>query len=260
MRHFKKCAKGFYMSLGMFSGIPLPFHIWDEKYTAVMIALFPIVGLAIGALWWLAATLMIFLELPLMLIAAFGSLAPFLIAGFIHLDGLMDTSDALLSYRPIKDKLRILKDPHVGAFAVVMLVILLLLQFSAMHAVFESGRYLILLVFISVISRCCSAFSIFTLRHMPESNYAPMLKQNLSKTHKVFVVLVAIAAIGFAFIYAGLFGIFVLLAVILGYALAMKKVFKDFKGISGDLLGYAMVIGELCGLIALAAMQGRWVF
>jgi adenosylcobinamide-GDP ribazoletransferase len=260
MRHLKNSIKGFYMSLGMFTRLPLPFHIWDEKHTAVMISSFPIVGLVIGTLWWLWIVLLTFLNMPLMLAAALSSLAPFFIAGFIHLDGYMDTSDAILSYRDIKDRIRILKDPLVGAFAVVMLIILLLLQFSAVYSIVENGKYLPLVISISVISRCCSTFSIFTLRHMSESNYTPLLKEGTGIFHKVFVVVVGVVTTGLTFLYGGVVGLLVILAVILGYGVAIRKASKSLNGISGDLLGYAMVIGELSGLIALATLQGRWLF
>jgi len=249
--------KGFYMSLGMFCAIPLPFHIWDEKLTSIMVASFPLVGLFIGALWWGVALLTISLSLPLMLTAAILTIVPFLIAGFIHLDGYMDTSDALLSYRNLEGRLRILKDPNVGAFAVIMLVILLILQFAAMHSIAENAGYLALIAAIAVISRCCSAFSIFTLRHMPESNYAAMLSQNVGISHRLFVVIIAAGAVAFSFWYAGVYGIITVAAVVLGYAVAMRKAFRGFNGISGDLLGYAMVIGEVCGFIALAILVGR---
>ena len=255
MKWLKRYVKGFYMSLGMFCGIPLPFHIWDEKLTALMIANFPLVGAVIGTIWWLAAVLLITLPLPLMLTAAFLSLVPFFIAGFIHLDGYMDTSDALLSWRPLEDKLRILTDSRVGAFAVIMLGILLMLQFSAMYEVVQSGRYLALVIAISVVSRCCSALSIFTLPHIPQSNYGSLIKQNIGISHKVFVVIIAMSAIAAAFIYAGFYGVVTVLAVAAGYAAAIAYAFKGFKGISGDLLGYALVISELCGLIALAVLQ-----
>lgn len=245
------------MSLGMFIGIPLPYHFWDEKYTALMVASIPLVGAIIGTLWWLVGVLLIALELPLMLTAAALALAPFLIAGFIHLDGYMDTSDALLSWRPLEDKLRILKDPHVGSFAVVMLGILFILQFAAMYTVAETGRYLALVISVSVISRSCSALSIFILRHLPESNYASMLARGVKISHRIFVALVAVGAAGFSFLYAGVSGLVVVASVILGYAGAMRFAFKGFKGISGDLLGYALVIGELFGLIALAVLQ-QW--
>ncbi|MCL2362397.1 MAG: adenosylcobinamide-GDP ribazoletransferase [Defluviitaleaceae bacterium] len=249
--------KGFYMALGMFIGIPLPYHFWDEKYTAIMVASIPFVGAILGTLWWLAGVLLITANIPVMLAAAVLAMVPFFIAGFIHLDGYMDTSDAVLSWRPLEDKLRILKDPHVGSFAVVMLGILFVFQFAAMYTIAETGQYLALIIAIAVISRCCSAMSIFFLRHMPESNYTSMLSQNVKISHRIFVVAVTILGIGAAFFYAGVFGLIVAGAVILGYGVAIRFVSKNLKGISGDLLGYAMVISEVCGLVALAALQGR---
>ena len=240
------------MSLGMFCGVPLPFHIWDEKYTSLMVASLPLVGGIIGALWWLAGLLLLSMEAPLVLTAAVLALAPFLIAGFIHLDGYMDTSDAILSYRPLEDKLRILKDPRVGAFAVIMLGFVLILQFAAMFSVVERGGDLALLIVIPIISRGCSAMAIFVVRHMPESNYAALLRQNIGASHKIFVALIIIAAIAAAALYAGHVGLIVAAAVILFYVGAMAKAFKNFKGISGDLLGYSLVISELGGLIVWA--------
>jgi len=244
------------MALGMFCAIPLPFHLWDEKNMPAMIASLPLVGLVIGAIWWAIGLLLVTMNLPIMISAALLTLAPFFIAGFIHLDGYMDTSDALLSCRSLEDKLRILKDPRVGAFAVIMLAILFVLQFAAMYTVAENGRFLTSLIVISVLSRSCSALSIFVLRHMPESNYAAMLGQNIGGASKVFVIAVAFTAIFLSFLHSGVFGLIVALSVLLGYAAAMRVVYKDFNGVSGDLLGYSLVISELCGLIALALLQG----
>ena len=38
----------------------------------------------------------------------------------IHLDGYLDTMDALSSWREKQRRLEILKDPHAGAFAIIM--------------------------------------------------------------------------------------------------------------------------------------------
>ena len=250
----------------MFCAIPLPFHIWEQKYVTVMLATFPLVGAIIGALWWAAGLLFVTVSLPVMLAAAILTLTPFFIAGFMHLDGYMDTSDAYLSRRSLEDKLRILKDPNVGAFAVIMLAVLLLLQFAAVYTVIEnadgSGRYLKLLIAVSVVSRSCAALSIFVLRHIPQSSYAAMLGEKTGAPPKIFIVAMGLGAIALSFVYAGIFGLIVGLAVILGYVWSMRVVYKDFKGVSGDLLGYSLVISELCGLIALALLQGmeveRW--
>ena len=247
--------KSFYMALGMFMAIPLPFHIWDEKLAAKMVAQLPIIGLVVGALWWGVSLLATNLELPIVMVSAVLTVVPFLVAGFIHLDGYMDTSDALLSYRPLEDKLRILKDPNVGAFAVVMLVILFVLQFAAMYTIADGGRYLALIIAICVVSRGCSALAIFVLRHMPGSNYTAMLGESYGSGVKLFPGVMVLAAVGLSFLYAGGAGLIVIGAVILGYSLAMRKAYRAFNGVSGDLLGYSLVIGEVCGLMALALLQ-----
>jgi len=247
--------KAFYMALGMFMAIPLPFHIWDEKLAAVTVSLLPVVGLIIGAVWWGLSLFLINFDFPVVMVSAVLVVIPFLVAGFIHLDGYMDTSDAMLSYRPLEDKLRILKDPNVGAFAVVMLVILFLLQFAAVYTIADGGRYLALLIAVCVVSRSCSALAIFVLRHMPGSNYTAMLGENTGGGVKVFPCIVMLAVITLSFLYAGFSGIIVVAAVVLGYVIAMRKAYKALSGVSGDLLGYSLVVGEVCGLIALALMQ-----
>ena len=250
-----KLIKGFYMALGMFCAVPLPFHIWDEALMPVMVASLPLVGLLIGAVWWGASLLLTALNLPHMLVAAVLTVVPFWVAGFIHLDGFMDTSDAHLSRRNLEDKYRILKDPNVGAFAVIMVVILILLQFSAMYSITENADYLTLLITVCVLSRSCSALSVLILRHMPGSNYAAMIAKSSGVSSIIFVVAVALVTVILSFIYAGVFGLIVCATIVVGYAAAMRVVYKSFKGISGDLLGYAMVIGELCGIIALALIK-----
>ena len=46
-------------------------------------------------------------------------LIPIFITGGIHLDGFLDTQDALSSYQPMERRLEILKDSHAGAFAII---------------------------------------------------------------------------------------------------------------------------------------------
>lgn len=244
------------MALGMFCGIPLPFRIWDKELMPVMVTCIPLVGVVIGVLWWGLASLLLIPTLSVMMVAAILTVAPFLLAGFIHLDGYMDTSDALFSRRDYVDRVRILKDPLVGAFAVIMVVILFLLMFAAMYSIADMGRYLGLVVAICIISRSCSAFSILTLRHMPESNYGAMLAKNNGTGGRVFVIIIKLATMALSVLYAGFIGFVVVFSVLVGYALAMRTVYKSFKGVSGDLLGYSLVMGELCGFIVLALLQG----
>ena len=249
-----KCFKGFYLSLGMFTAIPLPSYLWGGAAMSLALVCLPLAGVIIGGIWWGAACMLLLGAVHTVLAAAVLTLVPFLATGFLHLDGYMDTSDALLSRRPYEEKLRILKDPHTGAFAVIMLACLILLQFGAMYAITEKGELLLLLIIIAAASRCCGAFSVLSLKTMEGSGYANAFKENTGFAHKFFIAALTISAAALSYLWAGIPGIIVFAAVIAGYFLATAYVYKEFRGVSGDLTGFAIVTSELCGLIALAVI------
>lgn len=78
------------------------------------------------------------------------TLLPLIVSGGIHLDGLVDTADALYSRRETEKKLEILKDPHVGAFGVMACCGYLLASFALWGQVYETPR---------LIGLCCIGFS-----------------------------------------------------------------------------------------------------
>ena len=251
----KRYLKGLYMSFGMFCIIPQPFQLWDASCVNLVLPCFPVVGGIIGALWWGLVRLMILRGIGVILASAVAALFPFILSGFIHLEGYMDTSDAVLSRRPLEDKLRILKDPHTGAFAVIMLAVLFILWLALVFTVIENGIYIVLIAIIPVLSRCCAALSILRLKILAQSSYANSFRQNTGAPHIAFIVITAAAGVAFSFFFAGLRGLAVSAAVMAGFAAAMAFAYKDLKGVSGDLAGFALVTGELCGLAAMAVIS-----
>jgi len=242
------------MSFGMFCAIPRPFQLWDESCLNLVLPCFPLIGAIIGALWWGIAKLLLLSGIHTVLASAVAALIPFLATGFLHLDGYMDTSDALLSRRSIEEKLRILKDPHTGAFAVIMLAVLFVLWFASVYVIIEKGKDLALLIVIPVVSRCCTALSILCLKTLTQSGLANMFRQNTGAAHKIFITIIAAIGVTLSFISDGLYGIAVAAFVIAGFTAAMACVYRDLKGVSGDLAGFALVTGELCGLAAMAIL------
>lgn len=61
-----------------------------------------------------------------------------------HADGFMDTMDALHSYRDRERKLEILKDSHIGAFAVICFVMYELIYLGAVSMITEKEQILVL--------------------------------------------------------------------------------------------------------------------
>jgi adenosylcobinamide-GDP ribazoletransferase len=238
----------------MFCAIPLPKHIWDEDCVQYALPCFPLVGGIIGLLWWGFARLLVFGGVHIVLASALLGLFPFLATGFLHLDGYMDTNDAILSRRPAEDRLRILKDPHMGAFAVIMLAVLLLFQVAAAYALIEKGTDFYMLVVISVVSRSCSSVSLLCLNIMPQSGYAKMFRQKAGLRHMLFIAVTAAVFAAFSVIIKGPGSLAAAAPVVLAYAASTAYAYKYFKGVSGDLAGYALTISELAGLVVLAIL------
>lgn len=123
------------MAWGCFTVIPCPYKKWDENAREHMLFALPFIGLIVGELWYaLYFVMQKCLELPGLLTAVILAFFPMLLTGFIHIDGYMDCCDAIGSRRPQEDKLRILKDSHVGAFACIGLVFWALVSTGAMDA------------------------------------------------------------------------------------------------------------------------------
>jgi adenosylcobinamide-GDP ribazoletransferase len=250
----KRLFKGFYMSLGMFCGIPLPSLLWDQNCANLVLPCLPLIGGLFGALWWGIAKLSIYSGIHIMPVTALVMLIPSLASGFVHLDGYLDTSGAVLSRRPLEDKLRILKDPYTGSFAVVMFAVLFVLQFAFVYAIIENEKNIILLIIIPILSRCCASLSVLGLKPLAQSAYAIMFKQNTGRAHKAFIVIIAIMAVALSWFFADYYGLIVAASVIAGCIIALAWAYRDLKGISGDIAGFGLVIGELCGLVALALL------
>ena len=116
----KNIGRSLCVAFSMYSKIPVPQVEWTRESMKYCICFFPAVGAVIGAvtLIWNDLAGSILSGSPLF--TAVLILIPVLISGGIHLDGLLDTADALSSYKSKDEKLEILKDSHAGAFAIIV--------------------------------------------------------------------------------------------------------------------------------------------
>lgn len=243
----KRYLHAFFMCQSMFCAIPCPVQIWDEEARDKMLLFLPIVGLEIGAVWVLLAWLCSMLNLPALLAGLVLCVWPFLATGQIHLDGFMDVTDAVGSYRTLERRREILKDSHVGSFAVIGACLLLLAQFALFASAPQDANYLILLL-IPAVSRCCSALAVALLRPMSTSQYA---ERNAGKGYIFCLILMLLAALTAGFLLCGRYGA-ALISCLAGYSLALRKGYKSLDGMNGDISGYALTLGELCAVAVYA--------
>lgn len=112
---------------------------------------FPFVGLLIGGLGFALFHFLLAL-IPAEVLSVLAVMYLAVITGGLHLDGLADSGDGLLSSRPRQESLRIMKDSRIGAMGVIVLIMVLLMKLSGIQ---EAGMQLPLgLLFIPVGGRC----------------------------------------------------------------------------------------------------------
>lgn len=248
----KKIFRAFVMCLTTFSAIPCPFHVWDDEARPLMTLFLPFVGAVIGALWALAAFLVRLARLPALVCGIILCALPFLLTGGIHADGFLDTVDAVKSWRDPAERRKILKDPHVGSFAVIAGCLLILAQF-ALFASAGDGANVFTLLLIPVVSRTVAAICVTVLRPISVSEYAGAYRKGVRVSHVVFLSFILAAAVALGFLFLGRYG-FASVAVIAGYLLCLLRGFRSLDGMSGDISGYALTFGELCGIAVFALL------
>ena len=246
----RKYFRAFMMSMTMFCAIPCPFHNWDDDARPLMTLFLPAVGAWIGILWTLAAYLISRLELPVLIGAAILCAYPFLATGGMHMDGYLDVTDAVKSWREPDERRRILKDPNVGSFAVISGILLIIAQFALFVSAKDAANPFTLTL-IPIVSRTIAGLCVTVLRPLGTSEYSGAYRQGVKKSHIVVfaVILVCMTALGFLLL--GRYG-FASLAVIAGYLWKLRRAFRSLDGMSGDISGYALTFSEVCGIAVFA--------
>lgn len=247
--------KSLCIAFSIYSKIPVPNFEWKEKEFKYNLIFFPWVGAVIGALlllWHHIAQLFRIGSLPYALI---GTAIPLLVTGGFHVDGFMDTTDAFSSGKSREEKLKILKDPHIGAFAVIKLAAAGLIYIAAFSMI--AGFDIV----------CVFAMSFFLVRSLsgiavisfPKAKSSGMLHAFSASANEGSAgsVLIPLACEAAACAVIMLYLNSVCGAILIGSALITflyykKRSMREFGGITGDTAGYFVVTAETVMCVAAA--------
>lgn len=236
--------KSFCAAFSMYSKIPVPRVNWEEKNLKYALCFFPLVGVVIGvadiAVFYICGRF----GFSDILRAALMTVVPVLISGGIHTDGFMDTTDALASYADMDKKLEILKDPHIGAFAVIGVVMYFLLYFAFVYEI-DTFTAVFIIGIGFALSRALSALAICHLKCAKNSGLLHAFKDSAQRTAVkisswIYIVLSASLML-FADYKVGVVCILASALAILMYSRAAAK----FGGITGDVAGWFVCVCEL---------------
>lgn len=232
-------------ALSTYSIIPVPQFEWDEKNMKYAICFFPVVGAVCGAFIFLIAKFGEILGTTSFFASALAVCVPLIVTGGIHMDGFMDTVDALSSHAPMERKLEILSDPHTGAFAVIHSSVYLIINTALIYEIYSMGA-LIRLCPVYVLSRSVSALCAV---NMPSARKNGMLASYTKNTENTVVntamtltALASCTAMLFISVPAGAFAIGMGTLWTFVYCALVKK---EFGGVTGDTAGFFLQLFEL---------------
>ncbi len=167
------------LALQFLTVIPFKVNKVSEKSIAYSLIWFPLAGWLLGLL--LAAINFILYQLNIPDFTASVILVVMLagITGAMHLDGLADTFDGIFHLAGKEERLRIMRDPHIGAIGVVSIVSVLLLKISILSA-FSQFLKPIALILMCVLSRWSVVLAMFKFPYAREDGKLKAFMQNIN--------------------------------------------------------------------------------
>lgn len=253
--------QGMIIAFSMYSKIPMPHIKWTKENMRFSMCFFPLVGLVIAVFLYGWYCLSDFLKVGNLLRSIVFVIIPIIITGGIHLDGFLDTVDAISSYQTMERRLEILKDSNSGAFAIIYGIVYIVLQIGVWSEILmlmqkldkELSLCVIKILMLTYLfSRALSGLSITTLKCAKNSGLAATFSSMADRdTAKVIMALITVyvgsmmvcinSVIGIAAAAAG--GFMFLIYVAVSY--------RKFGGITGDLAGFFLQMCELIMEIAI---------
>ena len=209
---------------------------------------YPLVGLLLGGL--LLAVHGLLGDTPALLQAAILLAIWVALSGGLHLDGLADTADAWVGGHGDRERtLSIMKDPHSGPIAVVLLVLVLLLKFAALVVLLEQGAWAGLLL-APWLGRALLPLLFLTTPYVRAGGLGAALAEHLPRERLPLVL----AGHGLAMLLLGWSALLALGAAALCFWLLYRAFTARLGGTTGDTAGALLELGECAVLLALALL------
>ncbi|ALH99983.1 adenosylcobinamide-GDP ribazoletransferase [Pseudomonas sp. FW306-02-F02-AA] len=208
---------------------------------------YPLVGLLFGGLLWALNGLL--LGTPALLHAALLLSVWVMLSGGLHLDGLADSADAWLGGFGDRERtLSIMKDPRSGPIAVVTLVLVLLLKFTALLALIEQHS-MAGLILAPLIGRGALLGVFLNTPYVRAGGLGQALADHLPRKTGQQVLLLSVLA---CVLIGGWSGVVALVLAALMFFWLRQVMLRRLGGTTGDTAGALLELLETAVLVGLA--------
>ena len=235
--------QAFWLAVQFLTRLPTPsIEDANDSQIGFSVQFYPLVGFLIGIL--LIATVWLTQDFSESLQAALILTCWVIITGGLHLDGLADCADAWAGGLSSKERtLAIMKDPAAGPIAVLALVLVLLIKWSALTSLLAEQKVLMLLA-IPVLGRLTILAMMLSTPYVRQNGLGAKMQENFPVTRVWMAVfigsLVCIWILGFTAIVVAVFVVWLL----------RRLVLQRLGGATGDVYGAILELGETAALVA----------
>jgi adenosylcobinamide-GDP ribazoletransferase len=222
----------------------------DPSALAASAPMFPLVGALIGLAAGASFALATVAGLPPLLAASLAIATQIGLTGALHEDGLADVADGFGGGRRVADKLRIMRDPRIGAFGTLALALALLLRAGALAELAHPGLAAAALVAAGALSRAPLPLA---MALMPPAR-SDGLAAGAGRPHPGRAAAGLVIATLLALLVLAAGPALIALTAGLGAAAALAALARrQIGGLTGDVLGAMQQVAEIAVLLTLVA-------
>jgi len=201
----------------------------------------------------LAYTLIVYVKLPKLLVIVLTYTSLLLLTGFNHIDGFADTVDALMFRGSVEERLKILKDPHIGTAGVVSIIIILLTSITALT--YLNTYLLVKTLYISEVLSKTTYCLCARWGKYPSYTGLGYHVVYYARNTKFFTLRALALSIPQTWIVLGIYGLLVYTITSISSIAIFLKIQKYFNGAVGDVFGFILEFSRtLCIVLILICL------
>ncbi|MEM1684109.1 MAG: adenosylcobinamide-GDP ribazoletransferase [Ignisphaera sp.] len=252
-----KVLKNFFALLSFLTPIPLPHRLRSNTLVFGSLYLLPIIGLIRGLFTILPLYILYIVNIDAPFLATFTVIAMhYIMQGFLHADGFIDFSEAVLAYRFGVDAYRVVKDRYRGSYAIAVFMIFVLGLYSSVLSILIKTRLEVSIVLI-ISAEVWSIVSMPTLSYLgrePPEGIGRLFKHSVRDIDVLLGIAIAVALTTVL-----MFSVHPMIAPLLtmllavGFTIAVLSTHllssRVLGFVNGDVLGF---VSELCYLMVMA--------
>lgn len=228
---------------------------FDEEFHKT-ITYFPLVGLVLGVLIYIIGLVSgIFFDSFITSIIV--TLALVILTGGLHIDGLGDTFDAIYSYRDKERMLEIMKDSRLGTNSLLAIIFLILLKIGFIYSIINNNL-LWTVIFMPVVARLGVIVMMYKTVTPRENGMGNLFIGKASTsmfTIAILYTIILMIGISKLIFLASTFEAMMLISMIIILFvfnnLFKKHIYIKIDGVTGDILGCTIELGELIYLFCI---------